>query len=159
MASVKIRQEIVDRLRELELANDGLLTPEAVVEDARDPDSPLHGGFEWDVEAAAYQHHLDCARRLIRSVKLMVKTETRTYEVRSYWKNPESDSKEQGYISFQRIASDEELKRSLLVEEYRKIARKLTTLRDTAEALDAAEVHDELVVTLGIAIQHVESRA
>lgn len=46
----------------------GELTPKEVVEDARNPNSPLHPHFEWDDTAAAEQHRLTQARRLIRAV-------------------------------------------------------------------------------------------
>jgi hypothetical protein len=44
----------------------GVLTPEAVVETARDPKNPLHSEFEWDDTKAAEQYRLDQARELIR---------------------------------------------------------------------------------------------
>lgn len=46
----------------------GELTPDAVVADARNPNSPLHSHFEWDNGKAAEQHRLAQARRLIRAV-------------------------------------------------------------------------------------------
>lgn len=46
----------------------GELTPKDVVDDARNPNSPLHSFFEWDDSAAAEQHRLHQARGLIRSV-------------------------------------------------------------------------------------------
>jgi hypothetical protein len=46
----------------------GELTPKDVVEDARNPNSPLHSFFEWDDSAAAEQYRLKQARGLIRSV-------------------------------------------------------------------------------------------
>lgn len=44
------------------------LTPQDVLDDARNPNSPLHQFFEWDDNAAAEQHRLEQARGLIRSV-------------------------------------------------------------------------------------------
>lgn len=46
----------------------GELTPEDVLADARNPNSPLHTFFEWDDSAAAHQHRLHQARGLIRAV-------------------------------------------------------------------------------------------
>lgn len=46
----------------------GELTPQDVVKDARNPNSPLHPFFEWDDGAAAEQHRLAQARGLIRAV-------------------------------------------------------------------------------------------
>ena len=47
------------------------LTPQLVVETARDESHPLHSRFEWDDKVAAEAHRLDQARRLIRSVKVV----------------------------------------------------------------------------------------
>jgi len=46
----------------------GELTPKDVVDDARNPNSPLHSFFEWDDGVAAEAHRLGQARGLIRSV-------------------------------------------------------------------------------------------
>lgn len=46
----------------------GEITPEDVLEDAKNPNSPLHSFFEWSDSAAAHQHRLQQARGLIRSV-------------------------------------------------------------------------------------------
>lgn len=46
----------------------GELTPPDVLADARNPNSPLHGFFEWDDNEAAEQYRLSQARGLIRSV-------------------------------------------------------------------------------------------
>jgi hypothetical protein len=47
-------------------ASSGELKPSEVVEAASDPTSPLHLCFEWDDSAAAHEHRLWQARRLIR---------------------------------------------------------------------------------------------
>ncbi len=46
----------------------GELTPEDVLTDAANPNSPLHSFFEWDDTEAARQHRLKQARGLIRAV-------------------------------------------------------------------------------------------
>jgi hypothetical protein len=46
----------------------GELTPEDILADARNDNSPLHSFFEWDDTAAAEQYRLQQARGLIRSV-------------------------------------------------------------------------------------------
>lgn len=46
----------------------GELTPKDVVEDARNPNSPLHSFFEWNDGEAADQYRLQQARGLIRAV-------------------------------------------------------------------------------------------
>ena len=46
----------------------GELTPEDILKDARNRNSPLHSFFEWDDGLAAEQHRLQQARGLIRAV-------------------------------------------------------------------------------------------
>lgn len=46
----------------------GELTPEDVLADAKNNNSPLHSFFEWDDSAAAHQHRLNQARGLIRTI-------------------------------------------------------------------------------------------
>lgn len=46
----------------------GELTPQDILDDARNGNSPLHSFFEWNDSAAAEQHRLAQARGLIRSV-------------------------------------------------------------------------------------------
>jgi hypothetical protein len=57
----------LERLRE----SHGTLTPDSVLEAARDEDSPLHHAFEWDDTEAARQHRLAQARRLIVSIRVV----------------------------------------------------------------------------------------
>lgn len=52
--------------------NNGGITAEAVVAAARPKSSPLHVAFEWDDSAAGAAYRLDQARRLIKSVELVV---------------------------------------------------------------------------------------
>lgn len=46
----------------------GEITPEDILEDAKNDNSPLHSFFEWNDGDAAHQHRLQQARGLIRSV-------------------------------------------------------------------------------------------
>lgn len=46
----------------------GEITPEDILADAQNDNSPLHSFFEWDDGAAAQQHRLQQARGLIRAV-------------------------------------------------------------------------------------------
>ena len=60
---MSIRDEL-ERIYE----TNGVLTPEAVVDDARPDDAPLHSHFEWDDALAGEQYRLVQARHLIRAV-------------------------------------------------------------------------------------------
>jgi hypothetical protein len=47
------------------------LTPEIVVEVARDPEHPLHSRFEWDDSVAAEAYRREQAHELIRTAKVV----------------------------------------------------------------------------------------
>ena len=67
------RQRMMAIREELEkLGTETLLTPETVVEAARNPRSPLHSQFEWDDGAAGESYRLQQARALIKRVRVDV---------------------------------------------------------------------------------------
>ena len=51
---------------------DGKLTPEQVLGEAVDPDSPLHDRFEWDDAVASHKYRVAQARHLIASVMISI---------------------------------------------------------------------------------------
>ena len=53
------------------LADNNDLSPESVLETARDEDSPLHDLFEWDDRVAAEKYRLSQARRIIQQIVLV----------------------------------------------------------------------------------------
>lgn len=70
--SFQISDTVVDTLNELYENNGKELTPFDVLEEAKNPDSPLHKYFEWDNDNAAYKFRLIQARELIASVKFRI---------------------------------------------------------------------------------------
>lgn len=52
--------------------HDGTLTPGIVVEDAKNPDSPLHEVFDWNNKSAAHKYRLVTARNLVRSIEVEI---------------------------------------------------------------------------------------
>jgi hypothetical protein len=66
-------RKIKDELHKIAAKADGLLTPESVVETAKDKHSPLHNHFEWNDGHAAALYRLEQARRIIRLVVEVVK--------------------------------------------------------------------------------------
>jgi len=53
----------------------GKFTPRHILQDARNPNSPLHSFFEWDDSAGAEKHRLQQARGLIRAVVVTYRDE------------------------------------------------------------------------------------
>jgi hypothetical protein len=138
-------KDVAERLSELEEAGGGVLTPEAVVEDAKAKTSPLHGYFTWDVKKAAYAHWLEQARSLIRSVRYEHRTETRVISAVAYVRNPESNADEQGYVHTEKLRDDIELSREAVAYEFARAAAALTRAREIAVVLGISEDIDLLI--------------
>ena len=68
----------------------GRLTPRAVIDAARPKGSPLHRYFEWNDGRAAAAYRLDQARFIIRHVRIIIVTETRTLSSVVYVHEPET---------------------------------------------------------------------
>lgn len=140
-----MRAQIEAALRALAEANGGRLTPDAVVEAASEPDSPLHPCFEWDDTEAAARYRLDQARTLIRSVRVVVRTDTREVSTVYYLRDPEQRGDEQGYVSLPRLRDDADVAREAVVAEFARAAAALKRARDLAVALGLSEVVDRLI--------------
>src|SRR4030095_4309006 len=102
----KERGAIQKRLKELE--QDGRLTPDDVVAEARNPDSPLHDQFEWDLERAAMATWIRQARELITSVKVQILTQSVILHVPRYLRAPDTDKSLQGYVAVPTLMTDKE---------------------------------------------------
>jgi hypothetical protein len=73
---------ILKELQKISKINKGILYPEAVVENAKDKNSPLHNFFVWDNTKAAELYRLEQARKLIRvSVQYIEENPDAPYKV------------------------------------------------------------------------------
>lgn len=139
------REAVAKRLAEIEAANDGRLTPDAVVADARRKDSPLHDLFEWDVRKAAHAHWLDRAREIIASVVVKITTDTKVVKSVAYVRDPDCGPGEQGYVSVEKLRTNEDRAREALANEFSRVADLLRRARELAAALDMSDDVERLV--------------
>ena len=137
MMTAEQRKAVAERLALIEEAGGGRLTPDAVVADAKDPESPLHDHFTWDVKKAAYAHWLDQARELITSVRVIIKTDKSMVRSVFYVRDPSADAKQQGYVNVQRLRGDADMAREALVDEFSRVASMLHRARELARVLGA----------------------
>lgn len=91
------------------------LTPALVLQEARDPASPLNSLFEWDNDAAAERWRLHQARQLIRSVRVVYRPADETGPERSVrgW-HAVRDEEGYGYQPAEQVALDPFQRRLLL---------------------------------------------
>lgn len=71
---MKLTQAQIATITALE-DSEGRITPQQVVEAARDEASPLHGLFDWDAASAAERWWLHQAREILGAVKVQVTTQ------------------------------------------------------------------------------------
>jgi hypothetical protein len=124
---------------------DGHIEPTAVVEAARDPKSPIHHEFEWDVSAAAQEHWLDTARTLIRFVRLEVTIESERIVAPYYVVDPDRPSRSKRYVALTRAARDREIAERVLLDELDRVAAALKRAHDVAAVLGLTAKLEELL--------------
>lgn len=129
--------KVIERIRALE--HQGIITPDAVLEDARNEDSPLHKYFEWDDTVAANAYRKDQARELIRSVRLVLTENKFQISSIAYVRNPDAEADEQGYTSVVELRSDKEKARRALTAELQRAENALQRAYDVAGALGLAK--------------------
>ena len=139
------RAAVIERLDLIAKAGNGVLTPDAVVEDTRrDKESPLREFFTWDVKEAARERWVDQARALIASVHYVVTTEYRELRVNYYVRDPEARPGEQGYRQTQAIRDDPDMARATMLDELRRLRGLIERCRALAVALGEEETIEEL---------------
>lgn len=113
-------------------------TPESVLEKAKDPDSELHGCFEWDDTVAANKYRLIQARQIIQF--LVIKgTETTDMPQRAF----EITTETSVYTPVQVIVRDEDEYAALLtkakaqLKQFADRYRRLSELETVIDAIDA----------------------
>ena len=129
------------RLKEIYDRN-GVLTAQAVLEDAQNPTSPLHEEFEWDDDRAAQAHRLLQARTLIRSVKLVITTNKKSIVAPYYVRDAAMPNSVQGYVPTISLKDDKFKSIALIRREVDRIEGSLQRLVKIADVLDIA---DEIV--------------
>jgi len=103
------------------LAQQGPLTAETVVDDARPADAPLHPFFEWDDASAAEEYRREQARYLLRHIVVRVTESSepiRAFKVVTV-SNDEDDPGERGYVHINQVAADAGLLQQIIRDEMR----------------------------------------
>lgn len=139
---MRISKRAKQELDVLTEANDGILTPDAIVGYARDPETALHRHFEWDDTEAAHQYRLAQARKIIRVCVTVIEPTSSLVRV---WVSLPSDRGRggHGYRTIQAVMQDTERRYELLemahrdFDAFRRKYRALQELVPVFEAMDA----------------------
>lgn len=122
----------------------GELTPEDVLRDAENPNSPLHSFFEWDDTEAARQHRLAQARGLIRSVvAIYTSPDQPAVRMKAYVHVPES--RETAHYRETSHAMSQKSTRALVLQRaWRELHAWRERYKDLKEFADLIPVVDEI---------------
>ena len=123
----------------------GELTPEDILDDAKNPNSPLHSFFEWNDGEAAHQHRLQQARGLIRSVVAIYTREDEgqpAVRVKAYVHVP--DREQPHYREMSHAMSRKETRKMVLQRAWSELQSWRKRYADLKEFSDLVEVIDEV---------------
>jgi len=120
------------------LEQNGRLTPDMILHDARRPDSPLHHLFEWDNERAAAEWRLEQARSVIRTVEYRITRNSVTLTAPRYVPDPTKTGRRQGYLAMDAIAEDAAMTVQAVIAELNRALGSVKRAARIAAALDYA---------------------
>lgn len=118
-----------------QLEKQGRLTPDHTIEAARNPKSPLHGEFTWDLKAAAMITWRSQARALISHFEINVVVHKQEYRIQEFVEAPGKMGREQGYVAFTRIKDKKQLAREFFDRELGIASSYVAKTKDYAKVL------------------------
>lgn len=123
----------------------GKITPQQVLDAARDEDNPLHSFFDWDDDEAAENWRLHQARTLIKSVKIEIQTTTTKIKAVGFVRDPSKDSDDSGYVSVKSVKNDEDAQREILISEFDRARSALKRARKIALVFNLLDEMDTFI--------------
>lgn len=139
-------QVVGETLEDIRRMHEGRLRPEAVVEAAREPDSVLHGYFEWNDAEAARKYRLHQADHLIRAVVVCPEDGDRPFEpVRAFVCVKESPGVPRAFTHICEAMRDEALREQVLERARAELAAWRKRYAHLAEFAALFEVIDAIV--------------
>lgn len=138
------REAIRKRLARITERDNGVLTPDAVVRDARNEASPLHKCFTWDDTEAAAKWRLHEARELIASVRVEIRTEQREVSTVCYVRDPSASRETQGYVQVAKLRTERQAALEALSAEMDAVQARIERAKSLADALDLSEDFERL---------------
>ena len=138
--SKKNVQAITNRFAKIRKAT-GALTPRAIVDDARDPKSPLHEYFDWDDSSAAEKYRLLQAGNLVRSIQVVVVDDDGKHQPTRHYLHVEIEQVPQ-YVPLLEVARNPTLSAQVLTDARNQLEgwkRRFGVYAELAQAVDRLE--------------------
>lgn len=143
-------QEAGERIEIINKLN-GIITPELVLKDARNDESPLHEGFDWDDSTAAEAYRLDQARYILRSIVVVTSiSDEETKTIRAFVSVKPTEG-EKIYTTIAYAMSDTEFRQQLIDRAYKELQqwstryKELVEFKTVHEAVQSIQFEVELV--------------
>ncbi len=138
-------EAVLCELEKIRRGEGGLLNPVSVVTFARNPVSSLHGYFEWDDTAAAEQHRLEQARRLIRACIHVIKMPDGADTIVPVFISLPGDRVEGGYRVLAEVMASSVLRESALTMVLAELAR---INAKVAQFKELARIYEEINIAV-----------
>lgn len=133
---------IREELLQIQAANNGVCSPAAVVNYARNPETLLHNRFEWNDSKAAENYRLWQARQVISLELIVIPSEKKEIETRFFVSLTDDRKNDGGYRSIVDVMEDPNLRDQLLQDafkEFRRVKAKYGHLNELASIFDAVD--------------------
>lgn len=143
-------QTIGEHLEELATLT-GSVTPRAIVDDARNPESPLHENFEWDNTTAADSWREHTARNLIGSLVVVRVNETQVTGTVRAFVSVRASNKPGTYTPIVAVMEDPELRKQLLEKARQELSQWRNRYADLSEFARVFALVDEVLPILALA--------
>jgi hypothetical protein len=138
------RKAAITEIKRISTSQGGKITALQMFEMAQeDKSSPLRPIFQWNRKNAFEAHNVDLGRRFISSITVRISTETVEVKAVAYVRDPLALPREQGYLSVDRIKTDEDCKREALLAEFSRINGLMKRACDLAKYF---EMDDEMKI-------------
>ena len=134
-----------EALQAIRASHSGQLSPELMVEEARNPLNPFHNEFDWNDQSLAHQARLARARAIITSVEISIRVDNRTITSVCYVHDPNAQNGEQGYVALTEIKRQSQDAYAILNAELERIESIVQRGCNIAAVLGMTKDFDELL--------------
>lgn len=139
--------QIIGEELELIKQNNGQLTPEAIVRQAKAKKSRLHGFFDWDDKTAAGQYRISQARYLLRSIEVhYVAEKSEPKSIKAFYSvtNKTDKKEERIYVSLGDMVKNKDYRQQVIERARREMVNWANRYRQYQELSPVVAAIDKL---------------
>lgn len=141
-------QAIGDRIEAIRGREGSYFTPDLLVDDGRDPESPLHPCFEWDDAKAADGYRIVQARQVVRSLVVTMEGEKeQPVAVRAFVSVTDDENEGPQYTSIGHAMEEPDLRRQVIAQAQREFEAWRNKYKDYRELASVFSAYEQLQLT------------